>query len=126
MAKPKILFVDDEKALWTLVRSTLESAGFETLFAENGQQALDLARAQRPDAIVLDVMMPEMDGYQTCRKLKDDPDLKDIPVIMLSASKDRKLNEKAFRAGAQLCMTKPFNAERLTNTIQIALRIKPA
>ena len=86
MAKPKrILVVDDDADLVEAVALSLEKQGFSVEKASDGIEAMDSIRARRPDLVVLDVMMPRMDGYEVCDELKSDPELKNIPVILLTA-----------------------------------------
>ncbi|MBN2232773.1 MAG: response regulator [Deltaproteobacteria bacterium] len=83
--KKKILVVDDEPDFASIVKTNLESEGFTVNVAFNGVEGLEKVKADRPDAIVLDVMMPEKDGYQVCAELKGDPQYADIPIVMLTA-----------------------------------------
>jgi two-component system alkaline phosphatase synthesis response regulator PhoP len=84
-AKKKILVVDDEPDFATIVKTNLEAEGFAVDVAFNGIEGLEKVKTERPDAIVLDVMMPEKDGYQVCAELKGDPQYADIPIVMLTA-----------------------------------------
>ena len=95
-----------------LLRRTLVKDGYRVEYAENGEKGLQLARQLRPDAITLDVMMPGMDGWQVMTHLKSDPELADIPVILLSIVNDRKTG---FALGATEYLTKPFDRERLSS-----------
>jgi two-component system, OmpR family, alkaline phosphatase synthesis response regulator PhoP len=88
MSKKRVLVVDDEPDLTVLVKKYLVEAGFDVEIAYNGVEAMEKVKANPPDAIVLDVMMPEKDGYQTCSELKGDEKYADIPVILLTAVAD--------------------------------------
>lgn len=109
----KILVCDDDEMLVELLRYRLGGRGFEVLTARNGGEGLELARAERPDAIVLDAMMPVMDGYQVLRQLRADADLADIPVIMLTARRQEQDIVGALELGANDYLVKPFIPEEL-------------
>src|SRR4029079_870725 len=95
--------------------------GYEVLTALDGEQALEKARAEKPDLIVLDIMMPKLDGYETCKALKSNPGTKDIPVILLSA-KGRNVDQKVgFEVGADDYITKPFSPRKLVERINAIL-----
>src|SRR6266511_2902447 len=88
MAKGKILVVDDEIYIVHILDFSLGMEGYEVLTALDGEQALEKARAEHPDLVVLDIMMPKLDGYETCKMLKSDDKTRDIPVILLSRSEE--------------------------------------
>jgi len=118
LVKKKILLVDDEPDIRTIVTARLAAMGFEVLVATNGQEGLDLARKESPDAILLDLMLPKLDGYKVCRMLKFDKAFEKIPVVIFSAKgseADKKLGEQA---GADAYMVKPFDLKLFTQTIQ--------
>ncbi len=106
-----VLVIDDDPLVADLLRRTLVKDGYRVEYAENGEKGLQLAQQLRPDAITLDVMMPGMDGWQVMTRLKSDPELADIPVILLSIVNDRKTG---FALGATEYLTKPLDRERLT------------
>jgi CheY-like chemotaxis protein len=109
MAKGRILVVDDEIYIVHILDFSLGMEGYEVLTALDGEQALEKARTEKPDLIVLDIMMPKLDGYETCKRLKADPETKDLPVILLSA-KGRNVDQKVgFEVGADDYITKPFS-----------------
>ena len=83
--KGKILVVDDEPDVVDMVRMMLENASYEVVSAYDGKEGIEKAKQEKPDAIVLDLMMPGMDGFEACKEMKNDPDLKDIPVLVLTA-----------------------------------------
>lgn len=118
----RILVVDDEPMVVDLVRGLLEAVGHSVLAALDGLAALQVAREEKPDAIVLDIMMPEMDGYEVCRRLKADPALRRIPIVIVTASDDRQLTQKAFEVGALSTLTKPFQIDKLRSAVELALR----
>lgn len=116
-----VLVVDDDALIVRYVQDVLEQEGFSVTVAPNGKEALEAARTQQPDLILLDVMMPQMNGFEVCKALRLDLKCRSIPVVMLTAMEDRKLNEYAFTAGAEVCMTKPFQPDRLLNAVKMAL-----
>jgi two-component system alkaline phosphatase synthesis response regulator PhoP len=121
MAKGKILVVDDEIYIVHILDFSLGMEGYEVLTALDGEQALEKARAGHPDLIVLDIMMPKLDGYETCKMLKADPATRDIPVILLSA-KGRNVDQKiGFEVGADDYITKPFSPRKLVERINALL-----
>lgn len=122
-ARKKILIIDDEKDLLVLATHalTLDRSDFEVISAGDGASGIQRARADRPAAIILDVMMPTMNGYEVCRQLKADRATRDIPVVMLTASHDPHLNQKAFEAGAVACLTKPYRRGTLVNCVDMAV-----
>ena len=121
MAKGRILVVDDEIYIVHILDFSLGMEGYEVLTALDGEQALEKARAEKPDLIVLDIMMPKLDGYETCKRLKADPEIKDVPVILLSA-KGRNVDQKVgFEVGADDYITKPFSPRKLVERINAIL-----
>lgn len=120
-----ILTVDDSKLIRTLVGRALKPYDVRLLEAENGQQALEVARAEQPDMILLDVAMPVMDGIEALGKLKSDPALKPIPVIMLTAEASKERVLEIIRGGADYYMLKPFDHETLVSSIVKKLTLLP-
>jgi DNA-binding response OmpR family regulator len=120
MAKT-ILVVDDDSDTLTLIGLTLQRRGFEVVKAQSGQQALSLLAHDRPDLVILDVMMPQMDGYEVCREIKADPRTADLPVIMLTAKAQTQSQLEGFRAGAIDYITKPVHPQDLMARIQTVL-----
>ncbi len=120
----KILVIDDEVDLVDTITFRLEAAGYSVISANNGQEGLKKARDEKPDLILLDVMMPNLDGYQVCRMLKFDARFEDIPIIMLTArgqDKDKAIGEDV---GADVYLTKPFNGKDLLAKIDKMLKQK--
>jgi len=114
--KRKILIVDDEPNVRKLLRTVLNKK-FTVLEAEDGSQAVNMASAEKPDLILMDIMMPKMDGYTSCYALKSEPSTKSIPVIMLTAI-DLKLNlQLSKEIGADGYITKPFNSRDLLDNV---------
>ena len=121
---PKVLVVDDVPDNLKLISYELSDHGYEVFTAQDGPQALRVARAALPDVILLDVMMPGMDGIEVCRRLKSDPVLQPIPVVMLSARELESDIIAGLDAGAQDYVTKPFNARILLARVRSAVRAK--
>ena len=117
----KILFVEDEVDLLELVQIRLEMSGFEFIFALNGEEGLKKAKEEKPDLILLDIIMPKMDGYQVCAFLKDDPQTKNIPVIMFSAA-GKEVEKKCRSCGADDFITKPYESKELIDRIKALLK----
>ncbi|MGW8221611.1 MAG: response regulator transcription factor [Syntrophobacteria bacterium] len=118
MQKNRILIVDDEPDIVQALQTRLEQENFECLTAYDGNGGLELARAQEPDLIILDIMLPNLDGYKVCRLLKFQKELTRIPIIMLTArdkAEDRLLGEQT---NIDYYMTKPFSLDRLVATIK--------
>ena len=117
-SKPRILIVDDEADLVSVLRMGLEIAGFEVVEAGDGEEGLRRARQERPDLIVLDLMLPKLDGYKVCRALKFDERYKAIPIMILSArsaDSDRRL---ALDMGADQFVSKPYDMNDLISKIR--------
>jgi len=121
VAKGKILVVDDEIYIVHILDFSLGIEGYEVMTALDGEQALAKVEQDKPDLIVLDIMMPKLDGYETCKALKSNPGTKDIPVILLSA-KGRNVDQKVgFEVGADDYITKPFSPRKLVERINAIL-----
>jgi len=123
---PKILIIDDLPDNVTLLTFDLEDQGYDVIRAQSGPEGLELAAAQRPDAILLDVMMPEMDGIEVCRRLKADPQLAHIPVVLLTAKDQDRDIIGGLNAGADDYVIKPLNIRILLARLEVALRAKKA
>lgn len=117
----KILIAEDERDIRDLITFTLGFAGFQVVAASNGDEAVNLARQEIPDLILMDVRMPRMTGYEACVALKEDPRLKDVPVIFLSAKGQDSEIQAGLQAGAVDYLLKPFAPDQLTARIQAVL-----
>jgi two-component system alkaline phosphatase synthesis response regulator PhoP len=118
MSRGKVLVVDDEEYIQHILNFSFGAEGYDVLTASDGEEALKRARKDRPDVIVLDIMMPKMDGYEACKRLKSDPQTKNIPVILLTA-KGRDVDRKlGTAAGADDYVVKPFSPGRLIERVQ--------
>lgn len=124
MNNNKILLVEDEPDIIRLVKFTLEQRNFEVVATSNGLAAIEIASTENPDLILLDVMMPVINGYETCERLKKNEKTKDIPVIILSAKAQKKEVDRALRAGAADFIAKPFSPRQLREKIEKTLTIK--
>jgi len=122
--KAKILVVDDIPVNIQLLQTYLSSIGYETIVGHNGEEALHQVKEQKPDLILLDVMMPKLDGFQTCKLLKSNDETKYIPVIMVTALNEIEDKIKGIEAGADDFITKPFNKLELLARVKSLLRIK--
>jgi DNA-binding response OmpR family regulator len=116
-----ILIVDDEPMARNLLRLMLKETGFVILEAEDGYDALEKAKANRPTLMILDVMMPGLDGLAVCRSLRADSELSDLPIVMLSARTAQKSIQDGLDAGADKYLTKPVGFKQLIGTIQEVL-----
>ncbi|MFM1931175.1 MAG: hypothetical protein RL226_478 [Bacteroidota bacterium] len=125
MEKSKILLVDDEQDIIDLVRYNLEKEDFEVFTAANGKQALEVAKAEIPDLILLDVMMPEMDGMETCNELRQLPDLSHVIIAFLTARSEDYSQIAGFDAGADDYITKPIKPRVLVSRVKALLRRGP-
>ncbi len=121
-----ILVVDDDRRVSFLLSSILTSAGHGVIVAEDGYEALDQARERKPDLILLDVMMPRLDGFETCRRLKSDEAFKHTPVIFITSMDDPKDVVRGFEAGASDYVAKPINAAVLLARVASHLRLHHA
>lgn len=119
MASPgkKILIVEDEKSLLKLESILLKSKGYQVIGASSGTEALALVAQERPDLILLDVMLPGMDGFKVCARLKSSPETRDIPVVMVTARTKQDDIARGREVGADEYITKPFQSARVTSTI---------
>jgi DNA-binding response OmpR family regulator len=117
----KILIAEDERDIRDLITFTLGFAGFDVIAAANGEEALNLARQENPDLILMDVRMPRMTGYEACVAMKADAKMKDIPVIFLSAKGQDAEIQTGLQAGAVDYLLKPFAPDQLTARIQAVL-----
>ncbi|MEK6652757.1 MAG: response regulator [Nitrospirota bacterium] len=122
--RPKILIVDDEPKNLKLIVAILKNYGYSFETAENGLEALEKAEKFSPDLILLDIMMPEMDGYEACRRLKENPETQHIPVVMVTALADKESKIKGLESGANDFLTKPVDSTEITLRTKNLLRVK--
>jgi DNA-binding response OmpR family regulator len=119
------VIVEDEPNIVLSLEYLLERAGYETASALDGEEGLALIRRVRPDVILLDVMMPRLNGYEVCRAVKGDPELAAIPVIMLSAKGQEVEVLRGLEAGATAYVTKPFGNAEILEAVRAALPPRP-
>jgi CheY-like chemotaxis protein len=120
-----VLVVDDEPDVLLLCRVNLEFEGYTVIEAAHGEEAMDKLRTERPDIVLLDVMMPRMDGWQVLSAIKADDDLKDIPVVMLTAKVQDQDQIRGWSEGAADYITKPFSPLALSQVLQDVLATDP-
>ena len=118
MAVTKVLVCDDSATDLTNIKSIVEVAGCVTVTASSGAEALDKAKAEKPDLIFLDIIMPEMDGFEACRKLHDDPATKNIPVIFVTSKHQKADRVWAQMQGASDFISKPYTADQITGKLK--------
>ena len=122
MEKHKILIVDDEPDILEFMQYNLEKEGFEVFLASSGKQALEVAKQELPDLIILDVMMPGMDGIETCRELRNDPRLRDTIIAFLTARNEDYSQIAGFESGADDYIAKPIKPRVLISRIKALLK----
>ena len=118
-----VLMVDDEANARKIAKLILEREGYRTLTASNGEEGLILAKVEQPDVILLDIMMPKMSGYDMLKRLPEDQDTLQIPVIMVTARGTEHDIATSFRLGAIFHLQKPYEMKDLLQKIQVALRL---
>ena len=117
----KILIAEDERDIRDLVAFTLRFSGHEVVSVANGEESIEVARREMPDLILMDVRMPRMTGYEACKAMKANPDLKDIPVVFLSPKGQESEIQQGMEAGAEEYLLKPFAPDLLTNRVKSIL-----
>ena len=122
-ASMTILAVDDEVNARKLLTLLLEREGYRVITAANGEEALILAKVERPHVILLDIMMPKMSGYDALKRLREDQDTNEIPVIMVTAKGTEHDIASSFRLGAVFHIEKPYETKDLVQKIQVAMRL---
>ena len=118
MDKKRILVVDDEEDILNVLRFRLEANNYEVLVASDGQEGLNKARSEKPDLMILDLMLPKIDGYKVCRMLKFDEAYKAIPIIIFTARAQKQDEELGMEMGADAYISKPFEPEILLGKIK--------
>ena len=114
----KVLVVDDEAPIRLLCRVNLEAEKMDVLEAADGEKGLEMARAEKPDIVLLDVMMPGMDGWQVAERLFDDPETRDIPLVFLTARAELRDRARGLELGGVDYITKPFNPTELAKVVE--------
>lgn len=118
MNKKRIILVDDEVAIIKVLTVRLEKAGYEVIPVMDGKEALDSVRKERPDIVILDLMLPTLDGYKVCRLLKFDERYKHIPILVLSARVEEDAKKRSMEAGADEYISKPLKTDELLDKIK--------
>src|ERR1700747_3238885 len=121
-----LLVVDDQESNIQIVGAALGKLGFEILPASGGLQAIQRLAVRRPDLILLDLLMPEMDGFEVCRRIRENPDWAEIPIVFLSSADDKRLIVRALESGGVDYITKPFNQAELVTRVRTHLALKKA
>jgi DNA-binding response OmpR family regulator len=124
VANPRILVVDDEPDVVSLIENTLRAEGFDVLTAYDGIGALDVVAAEKPDLVILDIMMPLMSGYEVCEMIKANPQTQHIPVLCLSSAHAPDARAQSLKAGAAMLITKPFYPAELVAQVRRHLQRK--
>jgi len=124
MDKKRILVVDDEEDILNILRFRLEANNYEVLVASDGQEGLNKARSEKPDLMILDLMLPKLDGYKVCRMLKFDEAYKSMPIIIFTARAQKKDEELSMEMGADAYISKPFEPEILLSRMKELLSKK--
>lgn len=114
----KILFIEDEPDQIMMIKMRLEANNYEFVSAPDGEEGLKKAFEIKPDLVLLDLVMPKMDGYEVCRRLKKDPETSNIPILLITASGARDIEEKCIEAGANACIKKPCESKELLAKIK--------
>jgi CheY-like chemotaxis protein len=117
-SREKILCIDDDRLVLGMCKSTLEAHGYRVLFTTDPATGLAIAKEERPDVILLDVIMPTMTGLEVCQQLRADPNLKDTLIILLTALEDDGVRSMGEKAGATLTLRKPFSPETIVENIE--------
>jgi DNA-binding response OmpR family regulator len=121
----KILVCDDDPNIRNIIDFGLQAEGFQVLAAADGAEALELARGEAPDLVILDVMMPGSDGVEVCAALKQDEATRHLPVLLLTARTGKQDRDRGLAAGADDYITKPFSPGRLVEKVQSVLGVRP-
>ena len=121
MKKNRILLVEDEESLLKLESILLTSKGYSVTGVMDGRSALDEINACKPDLVVLDIMLPELDGFEVCKRIKENPETAGIPVVMLTAKKNSQDYARGMQVGADAYVTKPFKSARVIEVIEALL-----
>jgi DNA-binding response OmpR family regulator len=121
MQRPRVLIVEDEPNIVLSLEFLLQREGYETSTAVDGEEALALVRQVRPDAVLLDIMLPRRNGYEVCQAIKADPELRAIPVIMVSAKGQEVEIQKGLELGAAAYVTKPFGNAEILEAVRAVL-----
>ncbi|MCP4652261.1 MAG: response regulator [Candidatus Omnitrophica bacterium] len=118
MSKKKVVVIEDECDLAMMTQARLESSGYEVFVVSDGEEGVKKVQQELPSIVLLDIVMPKLDGHQVCTALKSDPSTKDIPIIILTASGKKDTEERCLDQGADYFMRKPFDSQQLLEKIK--------
>ncbi|HEY2512559.1 MAG TPA: response regulator [Polyangiaceae bacterium] len=118
MTRKKIMLVDDSSTALLMEKAILAKRNFVLVTARDGEEAVAMSRAERPDVILMDVMMPKMNGFEACRRIRDDPQTKDIPIIMVTTRGEMENLETGYASGCSDYVTKPINGLELLTKLE--------
>jgi len=118
MTRKKIMLVDDSNTALLMEKAILAKRNFVLVTARDGEEAVAMSRAERPDVILMDVMMPKMNGFEACRRIRDDPQTKDIPIIMVTTRGEMENLETGYASGCSDYVTKPINGLELLTKLE--------
>ncbi len=121
MPRKKILLVDDAETILMMERMILNKAGYELITAKNGEDAVTKAAAERPDLILMDVVMPKMNGFEACKQIRANDTTKTIPIIMVTTRGEAESVESGFESGCDEYVTKPINGLEIVSKVKSAL-----
>ena len=121
MVKQKVLVIDDEPEITEIISAFLSNAGYEVKVENSSVEGMSVVKSFMPDVILLDIMMPVMDGYEVCSRLKKEPTLAQIPVLFLTGKDAKDDAGMSFQSGGDLFIKKPFSCERLLNMVKMVL-----
>ncbi len=121
MTRKKILLVDDAETILMMERMILNKAGYELITAKNGEDAVSKATAERPDLILMDVVMPKMNGFEACKQIRANDATKTIPIIMVTTRGEAESIESGFESGCDEYVTKPINGLEIVSKVKSAL-----
>jgi two-component system alkaline phosphatase synthesis response regulator PhoP len=116
--KPRVLVVDDESDFIQLLKYNLENQGFDILTASDGMEALNVARRELPDVVLVDLMLPDIDGFSVCEILRSQPSTSKVPIIVVSALDGEYVRSRGIRAGVSCCFKKPVDMKMLGESIR--------
>jgi len=118
----KILIIDDEEDYLNLIKTILEPQGYKVIFSTDGKEGLEKLKAEKPNLIILDINMPEVNGFQLCQQIRNNPESKHIPIIMLTVRRKEDDKVKGLELGADDYITKPFHPKELISRLKTVLR----
>lgn len=118
----KVLVIDDETELVKAVTVRFKASGYEVISALDGKEGIGKAKEFKPDLVLLDIIMPKMDGYEVCKRLKNNADTKDIPILIFTAYDQQDLERKCILAGASVVIMKPFETTELLESVNKLLK----